>query len=142
MKIIPLISALLLVHFAVQSCGAADGNAQKLCPLMIEDSIETDTFVEYEGVKVYLCCSSCKRQWRENPDYFAVVSVAQAPQLKSVAKRDIQPLKQKFCPVYPDRRVHPKGPSIIYNGKRVYFCKQRALERFQSSPGRYLKNLN
>jgi YHS domain-containing protein len=133
----PFLSVLLLARLD----GRAEESKQRFCPLMVEDPAETDTFVEYKGVKVYLCCSSCKRQWNENPDYFAVVSAAQAPRLKAVARKDIEPLKQQFCPVYTDRRVHPKGPSLVHNGRTIYFCKQRALDRFKEDPGQFLKNL-
>ena len=133
-------SALLAVLLLGNASFAAEPR-QKYCPLMVEDAAEMDTYVEYKGVKVYLCCSSCKRQWNENPDYFAVVSVKQAPQLKAVANEEIKPLVQKFCPIYTDRRVHPKGPSLMHKGKKIYFSKVRALERFKTSPDRYLKNL-
>lgn len=126
---------------AVESRISAAERPQKFCPLMVEDHAESDTFVEYKGVKVFMCCSSCKRQWAENPDYFAVVSQKQAPQLKAVASKKIKPLAQKFCPVYTDRRVHPKSPSLEYEGRTIYFCKQRALDRFKSSQERYAKNL-
>ena len=124
----------------VSMTAVADGK-QTLCPLMIEDEINPDTSVDYKGVKVFMCCSTCKRQWAENPDYFAVVSLKQAPQLKSVVDKKVKPLAQKFCPVYTDRRVHPKGPSVVHNGQKIYFCKKRALDRFKSNPDKYLKNL-
>jgi len=141
MKSYRLIRGTFLTIVLICNSGFASETKQKFCPLMVEDHAEMDTYVKYKGVKVYMCCSSCKRQWNENPDYFAVVSVKQAPQLKAVAKQDIKPLKQKFCPVYTDRRVHPKGPSLTHEGTKIYFCKERALERFKSSPERYLKNL-
>jgi len=136
-----LLQTTLLALILVGNASFAAEPRQKYCPLMVEDAAEMDTFVKYKGVKVFLCCSSCKRQWNENPDYFAVVSVKQAPQLKPVASQEIKALDQEFCPVYTDRRVHPKGPSLVHNGKKIYFSKTRALERFQTSPDRYLKNL-
>lgn len=141
MKKSHLIRSTLLTIILAANLSFATETKQKFCPLMVEDPAELDTYVEYKGVKVYLCCSSCKRQWKENPDYFAIVSIKQAPQLKAVARKDIKPLKQQFCPVYTDRRVHPEGPSLMHNGKKIYFSKERALERFKSSPERYLKNL-
>ena len=29
---------------------------QKLCPIYVEDDIDTEEFVNYKGVKVYMCC--------------------------------------------------------------------------------------
>ena len=79
--------------------------------------------------------------WAQNPDYFAVVSVKQAPQLKAVASKEIKPMKQLLCPVYTDTRVHPKSPSMEYEGKKIYFSKDRAKKRFEANPTKYAKNL-
>ena len=110
---------------------------QTLCPLMIEDEIDEEEFIIYKGVKVFTCCGSCKKMWKQNPDYYAVVSVKQAPQLAKVASKKIKPMKQLFCPVYTDTRVHPKSPFIEYKGKKIYFCKYRAVIRFKANPTKY-----
>ena len=125
------------------TASAADLPNQKMCPLMIEEGIDLEDceVVTYKGVKVLTCCSTCKKMWAQNPDYFAVVSVKQAPQLAKVASKKIKPMKQLFCPVYTDTRVHPKSPSIEFKGKKVYFCKDRAMKRFQANPAKYAKNL-
>ena len=113
---------------------------QTLCPLMIECEIDEEEFIIYKGVKVFTCCGTCKKMWKQNPDYFAVVGVKQAPQLKAVASKTIKPMKQLFCPVYPATRVHPKSPSIEYKGKKIYLCKARAVTRFKANPEKYAKN--
>ena len=133
-----LIVAAFLTGIAVTTQAAP---AQKMCPLMIEDEIDEEEFVVYKGVKVYTCCGTCVKLWKQNPDYYAVVSVEQAPQLKSVISKDIKPMKQLFCPVYDDTRVHPKSPSMEYKGKTIYFCKERAMTRFKDNPAKYEKNL-
>ena len=114
---------------------------QTLCPLMIEDEIDEEEFLIYKGVKVFTCCGTCKKMWKQNPDYFAVVGAKQAPQLKAVASKTIKPMKQLFCPVYTDTRVHPKSPSMEHKGKKIYFCKERAVTRFKANPTKYEKNL-
>ena len=114
---------------------------QTLCPLMIEDEIDEEEFLIYKGVKVFTCCGTCKKMWKQNPDYFAVVGAKQAPQLKEVASKTIKPMKQLFCPVYTDTRVHPKSPAIEYKGKKIYLCKERAVTRFKANPAKYEKNL-
>ena len=108
---------------------------------MIEDEIDAEEFILYKSVKVFMCCGTCKKMWTQNPDYFAVVSKKQAPQLATVASKKIKPMKQLFCPVYTDTRVHPKSPSLEHNGKKIYFCKTRAVTRFKSNPAKYEKNL-
>ena len=130
--------ATLLTGLTLNTQGA---DKQKLCPLMVEDEIDIEEFVTYKGVKVFVCCGTCKKMWALNPDYFAVVSQKQAPQLAKVASKEIKPMKQLFCPVYTDTRVHPKNPFIEHNGKKIYFCKTRAVTRFKSNPAKYEKNL-
>ena len=114
---------------------------QKICPLMIEDEIDEEEFLIYKGVKVFTCCGTCKKMWKQNPDYFAVVSVKQAPQLAAVASKKIKPMKQLFCPVYSDTRVHPKSLSMEHKGQKIYFSKKRAMDRFKANPAKYEKNL-
>lgn len=133
-----IVMAAIVAGFAFTTEAAP---AQKLCPLMIEDEIDVEEFLVYKGVKVFVCCGTCKKMWTQNPDYFAVVSQEQAPQLKAVASKDIKPMAQQFCPVYSDTRVHPKSPSIEHGGKTIYFSKTRAVSRFKSNPEKYLKNL-
>ena len=114
---------------------------QTLCPLMIEDEIDEEEFLIYKGVKVFTCCGTCKKMWKQNPDYFAVVGAKQAPQLKAVASKTIKPMKQLFCPVYSDTRVHPKSLSMEYKGQKIHFSKKRAMDRFKANPAKYEKNL-
>ena len=114
---------------------------QALCPLMIEDEIDEEEFLIYKGVKVFTCCGTCKKMWKQNPDYFAVVGAKQAPQLKAVASKTIKPMKQLFCPVYSDTRVHPKSLSMKHKGQKIYFSKKRAMDRFKANPAKYEKNL-
>lgn len=138
-----LVSKLFMMTVLVSGIAFSSQSAekQKHCPLMIEDEIDAEEFIVYKGVKVFMCCGTCKKMWTQNPDYFAVVSKKQAPQLAKVASKEIKAMKQLFCPVYTDTRVHPKSPSIEHSGKKIYFCKTRAVTRFKSNPEKYLKNL-
>ena len=120
---------------------AQEAPKQTLSPLMVDDEIDLEEFVVFKGVKVFMCCGSCKETWDKNPEYFAVVCQKQAPQLKAVASKKIKPLKQLFCPVYANMRVHPKSLSIEHQGRTIYFSKKRAVSRFQANPKKYLKNL-
>ena len=133
-----IVMAAIVAGFAFTTEAAP---AQKLCPLMIEDEIDVEEFLVYKGVKVFVCCGTCKKMWVQNPDYYAVVAQEQAPQLKAVASKDIKPMDQKFCPVYTDTRVHPKSPFIEHDGKKIYFSKTRAKSRFESNPEKYLENI-
>ena len=108
---------------------------------MVDTFIDEEEFIIYRGVKVFMCCGTAKKMWKYNPDYFAVVGAAQAPQLKAVASKTIKPMKQLFCPVFTGFRVHPNSPFIEYKGKKIYLCKTLAVSRFKSNPKKYEKNL-
>ena len=123
------------------SVQAKEASKQKRCPLMVDDEIDVEEFVTFKGVKVFMCCGSCKETWDKNPEYFAVVCQEQAPQLKAVASKEIKPLKQLFCPVYADVRVHPKSLSIEHDGRTISFSKIRAVSRFQANPKKCRKTL-
>ena len=131
----------VVVFFVGLMVTAEAAPKQKICPLMIEDEIDEEEFLIYKGVKVFTCCGTCKKMWKQNPDYFAVVSVKQAPQLAAVASKKIKPMKQLFCPVYSDTRVHPKSLSMEHKGQKIYFSKKRAMDRFKANPAKYEKNL-
>lgn len=73
--------------------------------------------------------------------YMVIKDAAKAPQLAAVAPKDIKPLAQLFCPVYTDRRVHPKSLALVQNGRTIYFSRERARERFQENPDKFLQQL-
>ena len=133
-----IVVATFFVGFVVTTQAAPK---QTICPLMIEEEIDEEEFLIYKGVKVFTCCGTCKKMWKQNPDYYAVVSVKQAPQLAVVASKTIKPMKQLFCPVYPDTRVHPKSLSMEHKGQKIYFSKKRAMDYFKKNPAKYEKNL-
>ena len=51
---------------------------QTTCPVMDGNKINPDVFVEYKGVKVYFCCSSCKAKFEADPEKYT----ANLPQFK------------------------------------------------------------
>ena len=137
-----LLSAVTIYTFFVAVVVSAQpASKQTLCPLMIDTEIDKEEYIIYGGVKVFMCCGTCKKIWKQNPDYFAVVGAAQAPLLTGVASKKIKPMKQLFCPVYTDVRVHPKSMSMVYKGQKIYLSKKRAMDRFKSNPKKYEKNL-
>jgi YHS domain-containing protein len=52
---------------------------QTMCPVMDGNPINKDVFVEYKGVKVYFCCSSCKAKFEADPEKYT----ANLPQFKN-----------------------------------------------------------
>jgi len=140
MKHIPLILA-VVAFFVEVVVSAQVTSKQTLCPMMVDTEVDEEEFIIYKGVKVFMCCGTAKKMWKQNPDYFAVVGAEQAPQLNEVASKKIKPMKQLFCPVFTAFRVHPKSPFIDYKDKKIYLCKTLAISRFKSNPTKYEKNL-
>jgi len=51
---------------------------QTMCPIMDDNKINKNVFVEYKGKKVYFCCPECKAKFDANPEKY----VANLPQFK------------------------------------------------------------
>ena len=77
---------------------------QKLCPLMIEDEVDPEEFVEYKG-KIYMCCGSCVKKFKRIQITVKLTSNL-LPQIeKSLLNKKVKLIEQKFCMVYEDRVV-------------------------------------
>lgn len=113
-----------------------DPNTQQFCPIMTAMPIEAESReVEYKGVKIKVCCTTCLRKWKEDPE--AYLNVALLPQLKGM-ELPARKLAQVYCPIYTDRVVAPSSPSAEHNGARIYFFNETAKKRFLDEPARYL----
>lgn len=44
----------------------------EMCPVMPENKVDPEVFVEYEGKRVYLCCAKCKKKFLEAPELYLV----------------------------------------------------------------------
>lgn len=60
---------------------------QLMCPVMPEQTVDRDNWVEYEGRKVYLCCQKCKRLFETTPEKYvdAIVLTAAPPEYPAEA---------------------------------------------------------
>ncbi|MBN2183063.1 MAG: YHS domain-containing protein [Sedimentisphaerales bacterium] len=47
----------------------ASATEQTICPVM-GNPIDKNIFIEYEGKKVYFCCSGCEKLFKENPEKY------------------------------------------------------------------------
>ncbi|MEM6883551.1 MAG: hypothetical protein AAF571_00860 [Verrucomicrobiota bacterium] len=127
-----LLLTLFLVATLVFSLHAGE---QTLCPIMVTDEIDVEEVVEYQGKEIYMCCGGCVKVWNKNPDYYAAAAIAVKsdqpllPQLDGVELPEVKLLKQRFCPLREDTLVGPESPFIEYEGKKIYFYKERDIER-------------
>lgn len=108
---------------------------QTHCPIMTEVAVGNDSeVVEYQGVKIQLCCETCVKKWKACPE--AYLSVVQLPQLAG-KKLPARPLVQVYCPVSKTRVVAPTDPFVMYQGVKVHLFSQAAVKRWQEAPEKY-----
>jgi len=130
---------LILLLSMLALCSGIAQN-QKLCPLMIEDEIDPEEFVEYKGKKIFMCCGSCVKKFKKDPDYYAKLTSKFIPQIdKSLLDAKIKFIEQKFCMVYPDRVISPKSYSYEHAGKKYYFWSSTAIRKFKAKPDFYIE---
>ena len=114
----------------------ASGTVQRFCPVMTSDEVTPqDAYtVEYQGVKVLLCCNACVGKFNRDPA--AYLDPVLLPQLadKTLPKRT---LEQVYCPVYRDRKVSSRDSFVSYNGTKVYVFNEIARQRFEKNPEKY-----
>ena len=115
---------------------ADDPKAQKFCPVMTKDEIDPNAskWVEYKGVKIYLCCDTCVAKYKRDPAAYLDPKIVPGLAGLVLPKRDIE---QVYCPVTKDRKVSSKDPSTMYKGVKVYFYNDIAKQRFEKDPERF-----
>lgn len=109
---------------------------QVYCPIMTTITVGPEsTTVEYQGVKIKICCATCAKKFKADPEAYLIPSLL--PQLagKELPKRK---LEQLYCPVYRDRIVSEKDPFVMYKGVKVYVFNQSAKKKFESDPEQYV----
>jgi YHS domain-containing protein len=116
----------------------AEPAVQKYCPVMTKDEVDlkASKWVDYKGVKVYLCCDTCVARFKRDPAAYLDPKLVPGLAGKELPKRGIE---QEYCPVYPDKKVSEKDPFTTYKGAKVYFWNTTAKERFERDPDRYLE---
>ena len=124
--------------FTTTAAFADDKATNKICPIMVEDEIDDEESSEYEGKTVYFCCTTCKKVFDANPKYIIKVAADSLPQFKGMEDKlklsEVKLLDQKFCPMYPDSLITPDSPSVEYKGKKIYFFKKRAVDKWEKDP--------
>jgi len=51
------------------AAAAAENIEQKTCPIM-GNPIDKNSYVEYQGKKVYFCCAGCKVKFEQEPEKY------------------------------------------------------------------------
>lgn len=59
--------------------GAVSANIeQTMCPVLTDNKIDKNIYVEYKGKKVYFCCTDCKAAFEKDPEKY----ITMLPQFK------------------------------------------------------------
>lgn len=50
--------------------GQATAVTNPMCPVLTDEAIDPEQWVEYEGQRVYFCCPKCKRKFQRDPEAY------------------------------------------------------------------------
>lgn len=113
---------------AVPSPGApaAVGKSQTLCPVM-GGAIDTNSFVDVKGRRIYVCCAGCIPTIQKDPDKYLVI----------LAKEGVEaPRVQTVCPVM--NKPVDRTLFVDAGGKRLYVCCEACVKIAGQSPAKYM----
>ncbi len=134
----PLLLAGICAASLVFSTLSGWAQSNPKCPIMTDDDVDAEETVEFEGVKVGLCCGKCGKLWGKNAKYYIKAAPELLPQFKGMETKlgldKITLLPQKFCPMKTKTLVCPDSPSTEFKGVKVYFFDQKALEKWNADP--------
>ena len=79
--------AVVALMYGGEALATQDQHAQKLCPVM-GGKIDKSAYVDYEGKRVYFCCSGCKQTFLENPEKYVKQMESQGIVLEKAPKSE------------------------------------------------------
>jgi YHS domain-containing protein len=115
---------------------AAPDLAQKLCPVM-GMPIDQSVFVDYEGQRVYFCCTDCVETFLASPEKYLDKTDAPAPE--DTGSEPAEAVTQTSCPVM-DMPIN-QAVYVEHEGRRVYFCCEDCIETFKQDPQKHVQKL-
>ncbi|GAB4317198.1 MAG: hypothetical protein Kow0059_10140 [Candidatus Sumerlaeia bacterium] len=83
------------------------------CPVLTNEPVDRDIFVEYEGQRVYFCCNRCRRMFLETPEKY----LAQLPQFANRTTAENASTADEASP--PDSASAPGGAQDVASGERT-----------------------
>lgn len=57
-------------HDEVEAAAPVDPPGNAYCPVLTDEPVDPDFFVEYEGRKIYFCCGRCRRDFLADPQQY------------------------------------------------------------------------
>ncbi len=59
---------LLLVFFAISTnAKEIEEITNQMCPVLTDEKVDFEHFVDYEGKRIFLCCERCCKKFSKNP---------------------------------------------------------------------------
>ena len=135
MRIIGTLGVMAVLSTALlsQNKGPAQNQAkvgQTLCPITNE-KIDLNVYTDHGGKRVYFCCKDCVLKFKQDP-----AGIIRGVETKGI----ILDAAQMSCPVEGgkvDRTVY-----VDYGGRRIYFCCNGCIDKFNRDPQKYSKKMD
>ncbi len=108
---------------------------QEYCPVYTTRRIFPGSRVErYRGIKIFFSSDDAARRFLRDSHSYLDKKIL--PQLKGLNFPE-RPLKQKFCPIYPTRRVSILDPTVNYDHHQVHLFDRKAVQLWKRNPEKY-----
>jgi YHS domain-containing protein len=104
---------------------------QTHCPVM-GGKIDSTTYTDIQGQRVYHCCPACEKPMRKDPDKYFKKAAAAGMLFENI---------QTTCPVSGEE-LKKKTAFVDHEGRRVYLCCMGCESAFNKDPQKYLAALD
>lgn len=131
-KVILIISAIFLfasmnvlagVEKAAETKPATELKNQTHCPVM-GGKIDSSSYTDIQGQRVYHCCGGCSKALEKDPDKFFKKAAADGILFENI---------QTTCPIT-GKELTSKTAFTDFEGRRVYFCCDGCKDPFMKDP--------
>lgn len=69
LSVLVLFAMVTLAGSVLAAEKSSKGTPQEYCPVM-GGKIDKNVYADYEGKRVYFCCTSCRQEFLKNPDKY------------------------------------------------------------------------
>ncbi|MBT3341222.1 MAG: hypothetical protein HN405_09875 [Planctomycetes bacterium] len=101
--------------------------AQTTCPVTGDELANKDTFVDYEGQRIYLNCAECLPEFKAFPDKYIYLLYKKGQQLENI---------QSIDPVTGDA-LETREHSASFLNKTIYVNDPKSLKTVQKTPAKF-----
>ena len=102
--------------------------AQTVCPISGEELEDRDSYVDYEGHRIYACCKKCVKKVAKAPEKTALAMYQEGIALENI---------QTVCAVSGEELEDRDSFVKVYN-KTIYTCCKKCAKKVKADPSKYL----